>query len=286
MKLLYPEEHLSCFLYSVGKNPLIALENYEAGASIKVCPKQNMALFLLEGAMHFSYSEYLNVPAEKDDIFIYPANQKGKATFDSDTVILSFQLGVNLSFCDHFSFEMLLKEKSGRGGEAFGRLYFLTVNEIVKAYLDNLLGYLKDGLRCSYFLEMKIKEFFYILRAYYPKEELTLFFDPMMNSDLDFSTKFFQSLEKTSNVEALAQLMDYSLSGFEKRFKKIFGVPAYQWIQREKAKSIYHEINCTEKNFSKIGQEYGFSSPSHFNDFCKRTFGDTPGGLRKKNLKK
>lgn len=283
MKLLYPEEHLSCFLYNVGENSLIKLDNYEANSSIKVCPDQNMVLFMMEGAMRFSYGEHLDVLAKKDDIFIYPAKQKGKVTFDADTVVLSFRLNVNLSFCEHFSFEMLLREKKR---DAFGKLHFLTVNEVVKAYLESLLGYLKDGLRCSHFLEMKIKEFLFILRAYYPKEELTLFLDPMMNSDLDFSTKFFRVSAKTSSVEELAQMMDYSLSGFEKRFKKAFGVPVYQWIQREKAKNIYHEINCTEKTFSKIGEEYGFSSPSHFNDFCKRAFGHTPGALRKKYTEK
>ena len=74
----------------------------------------------------------------------------------------------------------------------------------------------------------------------------------------------------------------YSLSGFQKRFKKVFGVSAYHWMKDVRSKSIYHQINSTEKSFKEISDEYGFSSPSHFNDFCKVHFGTTPGRIRRK----
>jgi AraC-like DNA-binding protein len=70
------------------------------------------------------------------------------------------------------------------------------------------------------------------------------------------------------------------MSGFKKRFAQTFGTSPQRWIQREKAKKIYHEINCTLKSFKEIAKEYGFSSPAHFDKFCKIMYDMSPGALR------
>jgi AraC-like DNA-binding protein len=54
-------------------------------------------------------------------------------------------------------------------------------------------------------------------------------------------------------------------------------------MQEQKAKKIYREVTCTKRTFTEIAFEYDFSSPAHFNDFCKQYFQNTPGGLRKEN---
>jgi AraC-like DNA-binding protein len=59
-----------------------------------------------------------------------------------------------------------------------------------------------------------------------------------------------------------------------------------QWMQVQKSRVIYHEINCSDKTFAELGYEFGFSSPSHFNNFCKKMFKCAPGTIRKKNATK
>jgi AraC-like DNA-binding protein len=81
----------------------------------------------------------------------------------------------------------------------------------------------------------------------------------------------------------LAKKVNYSISGFEKRFKRVFDMSPYQWIQAQRAQAIYHEIHCSSKTFAELGYDFGFSSPSHFSNFCKQMFKETPGRLRKKN---
>jgi AraC-like DNA-binding protein len=53
-------------------------------------------------------------------------------------------------------------------------------------------------------------------------------------------------------------------------------------MQEQRAKKIYHEIICTKKTFTELAMEFEFSSPAHFNDFCKQYFGDAPGRMRRK----
>lgn len=280
MKLLYAEEHLSCFNYE-GENSLMTLIDYKAGDFVEICPKFNLVVFVVSGSVRFSYGEYMNVPAKEGDIIVHPGNYNCKVKYFSDTTILSFRLSMDLSFCNHFSFEMLSRERGEQIGGA-NRLHLMQANETVKSYLNGLLNYLRDGMRCHYFLELKIKEMLYIFRGYYPKEELAAFFGPMLNSDFHFSNMVYQVYSEATSVSELAKMLNYSLSGFGKRFKRVFNVSAYQWIQEQKAKNIYHEISCSNKTFTEMSFEYGFSSPSHFNDFCKKYFNATPGNIRKR----
>lgn len=281
MALLYPQEHLSCFNYNMGEESLMVVKSYKKGDSDGETPAKNSIIFVLEGEISFSFGEYVDVLASKGEIFVHPAHLTCTFLAKEDTTLLLFRLSMDLSFCDHFSFEMLLREKAKIKDEG---VYFLEINEEVYSFLHGMKKYLNDGLRCTYFLELKIKEFLYVLRAYYPKEQLKAFFYPILNHDLEFSTFVYQMYQQVNTVKELADILQYSLSGFEKRFKKVFGIPANQWMQNQKAKNIYHDINCSTKSFTKLSSEYGFSSPSHFGEFCKKNFNDTPGNIRKKYL--
>jgi AraC-like DNA-binding protein len=156
----------------------------------------------------------------------------------------------------------------------------LKTNKVISNYLELLLESLNDGLSCDYFHKIKQKELFYYLRAYYPKKELSAFFSPMLNGDIHFSQLVFKNYDSVKNLGELAKIANYSLSGFKKRFTKVFGMSPQRWIENEKAKKIRYEINCTHKSFKEISVEFNFSSPSHFDSFCKRVFGMSPGKLR------
>lgn len=83
-------------------------------------------------------------------------------------------------------------------------------------------------------------------------------------------------------VAEFAGAMNYSYSGFCKRFYKLFGMPAYRWMKEQKAKRVYQEIIRDHKPLKEIGYEYGFSGVSQFWRFCSENFGATPANIRKK----
>jgi AraC-like DNA-binding protein len=284
MKLLYVEEHLSCFNYSAGNKTLIDLVNVKYGEYVEFCPQVNIIVFILEGKFNFSYGSYLNVAGKAKDIFIHPAGLNCKVVAESDVTIMYMQMNTDLSFCDHFSFEMLLQENADEKEDSEPYLHMLEANARVEHFLNGLADYITDGLRCSYLMEMKIKEVLYLLRAYYTKEELKLFFKPILNNDLTFSMRVNNLYNSNISVQELSKSLNYSLSGFEKKFKRVFGTTANKWLQMKRAQSIYHDINCSTKTFSELAYEYNFSSPAHFNTFCRKQFNITPGNLRKRYL--
>lgn len=279
MELLYPHEHITCYNYEKGDRPTIEQIVLEKGQGWKIFSVENIVIFIIKGSLNFSFGEYLNEVITDGKMLMLPAGSNLTGFTHDGCEAMLIRLHNTRQLCDCFSLDRLLGEqhKGFKPG-----LHFLDINERVWAYLDFLRTCMTDGLKCTFFFEIKAKEFYFLLRAYYTKMSLLGFFYPLLSNDISFSDFVLKNHYKARTVQELADLSHYSLSGFQKRFKKVFGVSAYHWMKDERSKSIYHQINSTEKSFKEISDEYGFSSPSHFNDFCKSHFGTTPGQIRRR----
>ncbi|MDR2956524.1 MAG: AraC family transcriptional regulator [Prevotella sp.] len=279
MELLYVQEHLSCYNYEKGDRPTIERISLKKGQEWEIFPIDNKAIFTLSGSLCFSFGENSNKIMEPRKIMLIPAGSEYKCVAETDCELNVIRLHNTKQLCDCFSLDALLKEEK----DGFNNISsLLDINERVNSFLSFLNTCIGDGLKCTYYFELKAKEFYFLLRAYYTKKDLLRFFYPILSKDISFSDLVLKNHYKTKTVQELANVTNYSLSGFQKRFKKVFGVSAYQWMKDERSKSIYHQINSTDKSFKEISEEYGFSSPSHFNDFCKANFGLTPGKIRRK----
>lgn len=102
-----------------------------------------------------------------------------------------------------------------------------------------------------------------------------------LDKDYLFSDFIYSNYRKVRNVQELADLSFYSLSGFEKKFRRTFGISASKWLKQKLSMEILYEITKTSKQFKEISLDLGFSSPSHFNNFCKSLLGKTPREIRK-----
>lgn len=281
MELLYPKEHLSCFNYEKGSRPLYEKSIVPKGEKWNIHSIDNLIIFSLEGCLHFSFNEYSDRKFTKGKMMILPADCNLSGYAEEDSTIVTMRLFEIKQLCDCFSLDMFLLEKDD---DTKPDLHYLDINERLGNYLVFLDACVREGLKCTFFLNIKVKELFFLLRAYYPKQDLKRFFYLLLSMDISFSDLVLKNHRKAKTVQELAKLLHYSLSGFQKRFKRAFGVSAYQWMKDERSKAIFHEINSTEKSFKEISDDYGFSSPSHFNDFCKTSFGATPGKIRQKKI--
>jgi len=271
--------HQDCFNYrKMKENPLIEIKRYEKGVILEGVSKSNGIAAVLEGTINFSFGGGYNQQINKEKMIVFPTKNKYMVEMVEDATFIIFRLDIDFSFCNHFSFEALYRGKKEKSKE----FYTLNINSVIKNYLNNLTTLLKEEFYCGYLLEIKLKEFLYLLGYYYPMQKLKSFFAPLLCNDFKFSALIRKTYHPTLSVSELAEKTNYSISGFEKRFKKVFDIPPSQWLQYQKAQAIYHEINCSAKTFAELGYEFGFSSPSHFNNFCKKVFHDTPGNIRKK----
>lgn len=276
-KVLYLNEHLNCYAYEKKDNPLIGKVSIARGKANHFSFLESSILCVTKGKLFFSFGEVNDRIASNGKLILLPPGCNFYCTAMEQTSLIVFRLRNMISLCDRFPIDNLWL-----GNEDYEYEFsMLTFNDRMSAFLKNLSDYLDDGLHCHCLLEMKSRELFFILRGYYRKEELLGIFYPLLQGNVDFSNFIFQNYQKVSSVKELAEMSNYSLSGLEKRFKKVFGVSVYQWIKEQRIKNIFREIHCTDKSFKELTYQHGFSSPSYFNDFCKAHFGKTPGQMRK-----
>lgn len=282
MELLYPEEHVSCFNYDKNIRPTIETINLRQGEDRNIYIQDHKLVFVLEGSIKFSSEGKTDEVLSKGKIALFSSHSDFYCKAEEDSYIMVVRLRDRVRLCDRYSLENLIKDNE-KNSDSTPVTPYLDINSVMWDFLRMLNERITEGLRCFYFFEIKIKEMFFLFRAYYPREELFRLFLPLLSRDTTFSDFILQNYHKAKTVKELAELANYSLSGFEKHFKRTFGISAGQWLNRQRAMRIYHEINCSTKTFKTISTEYGFSSPAHLNDYCKYQFGETPGSIRKNN---
>ncbi len=198
---------------------------------------------------------------------------------EEEVTLFIFKLREAVRLCENFSIDQL---KTERDGDIFSnQINTLEVNDPIEAFLWPLHTNIENGLRCSIYLQQKIEELMILLRAYYPKEELATFLNPIFSNTSEFTNFVLQNYRKAKTVKDLADLYSCSISCFDKKFRKAFGIAPYKWMQERKVSLIYHEINVSTKPIKQIAEEQKFTSLPQFNDYCKKHFGFPPGRMRR-----
>lgn len=142
---------------------------------------------------------------------------------------------------------------------------------------------LLDGLPLSPILQMvKTCELFCFLKSTYRAGLVARLFSAVLKNEDTFSDFIWKSYPLVKTVEEFARLSGHSLSGFEKRFKEVFGTSPYRWMIERKKERLYEELIHSDDPIQEVADRCGFSSPSRMNDFCKRYMGFTPGTIRRR----
>ena len=281
MSILYLEEHTSCGNYisdyNIGfKYYPIQKDEYFTSSNKKF----NCLFFLLNGSVKFSLGsqEYI---LKKNHVCFIPVSSEYeiKAITDACFVINYFNKPVDL--CERLALENLtpyIKDQKTATS-------ILKINQPLKTFLSSLIYYLKAGVACKHFHEIKQKELFFILRFFYSKKEIAYFFAPIISNDLDFKNTVLSNYLRSNSVKELATSCNYSLSSFNRTFKKNFQENPYIWLQNQKLKYITSKLLDKNTPINQIADEFGFSSPGHLTTFCKKHLQLTPTQFRKQNTK-
>jgi AraC-like DNA-binding protein len=146
--------------------------------------------------------------------------------------------------------------------------------------LRTLAGAMDAGCACRCLALAAIRELLVLLRWEYRPEQLAAFFGPAAGQDAAFAAFVLRNALLYHTAGDLAQAMNYSLSGFEKRFRRVFGTSPYRWMLRKKADAVYHELLAGTLDFDRIADLYGFASQQHFSAFVAGMLGGTPSAIR------
>lgn len=287
MELLYKQKHLTCFNDDNGENPTIEVVKTVKGEEKSKKLTTNQIVFILEGRIQVNFKESPSCEVLKGQILFMPTGTRYSYRVLAQAMLVIFRVNHPVLLCDNYPVEKLYNAKEAKPvsdyeqeTKQFGRL---EINPKVWHFLDGIVECISDGLKCRCWFEMKIKEFFLLLRAYYPKENIHDFLFLVLSRDAAFAEYIHRNWQKFSSVAGLAASLNMTPKYFSTRFVPIFGQPPSRWISRGKAHIISREIISTKKQFKQIAFENGFSSDTLFTRFCKKELGKTPTQIRMDN---
>lgn len=278
MELLYPSEHFSCYNYEKGQNAAFEILKCKAGYVIEKDLVDTEIVFIVDGHLTLSYGKYIDLNIMKGKILFFPPGSHIKAGLIDDAYIIICRIRGVLQLCDCLPFEKLYREYGKSNKDEF---YMLDINKRIDDFIEHFVECVEDGLRCSYYFRTKMKELFFLFRAYYTKEQLADFFSPLMSKNSQFMNLMYRNYRKVKNVQQLVDISMYSSSGFKKQFNKVFGTSASEWLSEQKAALIFQDLNDSSLSIKEIAEKYDFSSVSSFSSFCMNKFGFSPGKIRK-----
>ncbi|MDR2916800.1 MAG: AraC family transcriptional regulator [Tannerella sp.] len=278
MKLLYPQEHFSCYNYEKGQNAALEIIKKKPGEVIERDLVDTELVFVIDGHFALSYAKYIDLDITKGKILFFPPGSYVKADIQEDTHIIVCRVRGVVQLCDCLPLEKLHREYGDKIPDGF---HLLDMNERMYDYIEHFVACVEDGLSCSYYFVTKMKELFFLLRAYYTKEQLAGFFSPLMSKDSQFMNLMYKNYRKVKRVQELADISRYSSSGFKKQFNRVFGTSASEWLSSQKAAHIFQDLNNTGLSIKEIADKYDFSSVSSFSSFCTNKFGRSPGKMKK-----
>lgn len=274
--LLYMQEHFSCNNYEKGKNAALEILDIPQGKLINRTLHDTEIVFMLSGQFTLSYDKILNMEVNPGVIMLFPPGSQVRAFSVKDTRFIICRIRGLLQLCECISLEHIYTQDARKVKEDF---HMLTINDRIYKFVELMQECVDDGLKCGYYFETKMKELFFLLRAYYTKEDLLMFFSPLLSHNARFMNLMYQN-RNVKSVQELAGISMYSESGFKKQFYKVFGTSASDWLRDQKASLVYHDLNCSELSIKELADKYNFSSASSFTTFCQSKFGHPPGQIR------
>jgi len=160
-------------------------------------------------------------------------------------------------------------------------IYPLKANARIKHFLEGVIRTNGDGLRCSSYVRLLVGQLLFMVQVYYTQEEYTRFYATVLSPDVQFSDFVLKHWREYPAVTDLAEALNITPQQLVSRFRGVFGTTPKAWFLARRAEDVYHDICSSHKSLKSIAQEYNFSMPN-FIRFCRSSFGESPGAIRKR----
>lgn len=284
MTLLCKNEHISCTNYAEEFNKFFTLMEIPEGHTVeRRFLNTTFLVILLQGDIEIRYEIDKYFTPQLGYMFLLPKNKQITTFARKATTLLLCSFTNDLKLYSRFSIQQLshfISESTCQNP------YCLKLDIRLQSFFSLLVDCLKEGLGCIHYHQIKRDELFLYLRAGYTKEELALFFYPVLGQNLEFKDFVLMNSRKIFDVKNFALQANMSLSTFNRRFKETFNETAKNWLLLRKQEFVKRDVALSNLSFSEIAEKYKFSSTSYLDTFCKKYFGKTPKEIRKEAVGK
>ena len=191
----------------------------------------------------------------------------------SDYIKDDKDMQVYLFFFDHaFTSEFLrtmnvIKEKNRQN------IVQLKVSNNILNYLNSLENVAYENRENLQMLKIKIFEFLYLVCE--ANETFLSVLKAQETVKTDIETYMLEHYDKNLSVSDWATLSGFSLSTFNRKFKKLYDTSPKQWILQENMKLAYVALK-EGSTVSQCASEFGYSNTSNFIKAFKNIYKKTP----------
>jgi len=278
--MTYPKGQRTPFCSELPTDCSFEMKDYAAGTTIhNDNPSVNYLIFCYSGHARITSTLFHDEILCAGEVIFVPRMSEYRGTALSNITLLVHKFNNTVCRAEKCILSYLYSHRS-----MDAKIYCckLTVPNSMQAFMDTVSAYITDKMDDTELWELKHKELVWIFTRYYTTEELRPFFHPMTNERVPFKSLVLTHYRKAEFTDKLADMCGYGLHNFRRIFKKEFGVSPYQWLMMKRAENIRYKLSQTYIPFADIIDEFNFSSPQHFSNFCKRFLGDAPSNIRKR----
>lgn len=284
-KIAGNREHEQCYYYDTPDKPIIEVVRIATEKTGDLTLSCNEVVFVMEGSISLVFDDFRRCEGVKGQVLFLLSGGHFSYHTIMPSVVMIFRILGPIHLCNSFSLEKLYNMKCGEPDSYepdTRRFSTLEINAPIRHLLEGINDYLLDGVRCREYFDLKIHEFFILLRIYYKKEELYSFFYFILSGDTAFSEYVRLNWHRFRKVSEFASCLNITERQFIFKFKAVFGQTPYKWMKVGRAKKIMQELTGTNNPFKQIAFENGFSDFPQFTKFCKKEIGNTPTEIRAK----
>lgn len=281
MQITTVDGHTTCPYNSNEEKQLIEQLILTDKEEININTSFKKIIIVYRGQIKFSIDGSNYKEVNRKEMFYVESEKHLKITALKETDLMFFRLQQKIQLCHCFPLDKLRFQPQEAKNETKQRFHILPVFKEIYASFFILRKCIKTNLGCKYYYNLKTEELLFIIGKAYTIEQLSLFFKESISGDISFSEEVRANIFKYRTVDELAKAMNYTISGFEKRFKKVFNTTPHRWIREKKADKIYYDLTMTDLSLTQIADKYDFKTNNYFVAFCKSYFGRTPGHIRR-----
>ncbi len=277
MELLYLEEHTHCANYTFEGQALFKHFKLKSGEEFGFGTKaEYMFVFMLRGALKltcFHDEEYIVKENEMLSLG-YGIDFIGKCLADTELILLVFDKPQVR--CDEFSF-IKLKKYLPPEDTVVRRLQM--VSPIVE-FLNNIIFYISSKMYCRHLQDIKQSEWFFLMRAFYTKEENAMFFAPLIEEKNNFTLLLKEKAPQVGTVQELAEACNMTTKTPTRNFKKYFDTTPKKWLQLQRKPAVRLSLLQSKDKIKILSNQLGFSSGSHLNLYCRKYMDKSPREIK------
>lgn len=280
MDILYFNEHQQCRHYLSEVRSLFKVHELPAHHRIIIDSKGLYAfVFMLKGEVEINccYDQTHRLTAGN----MYSLNEQytytGITLGDTESIILMFE-NPHIR-CDEFSL-IKLRKYIPKETHCIEKLPILPQ---ITDYLNGMRFYIVHKMYCAHLQDIKQSEWFFLMRAFFTKEENAQFFHSLIRGNNPFMIMVKQKSREVKTVAELASACNMTERTFRRHFKQYFQIAPKQWLLEQNKQQVELELMKSEDGLKILAPQLGFCSDTQLSNYCRRYFKKTSSEIRKAN---